>query len=61
MRKGKNDPKINSTHKADFNYSVSNSVMKGPGFRLEVWFLLDKLIKAGALRLHVVSGHLIFS
>lgn len=36
MRKDKADPKINSAHKADCNYPLSNSVMKGPGLRLEV-------------------------
>ncbi len=43
------DPKVNSTHKAECNYSVSNSVMKGPGFRLEVlsfWMKRAELIKA---------------
>lgn len=42
MRKDRSDPKINSAHKADCNYSVSNSVMKGPGFRLEVSIPLDE-------------------
>lgn len=35
-RKGRAVPKINSTHRAGCNYSVSNLVMKGPGLRLEV-------------------------
>lgn len=48
-RKGKADPKINSNHRADCNYSVSNFVMKGPGLKLEVlsfWMNRAELIEA---------------
>lgn len=49
-RKGGAVPKINSTHRAGCNYSVSNLVMKGPGLRLEV-------LSLWARRAELKAGH----